>query len=67
MSASFCVSHDDIVRVVRDSRGNRSAFQLETAHEPDPDVASGAVTLDHDYFQNIADRVGHDFAIHNFW
>ena len=47
---------NDVVRIVRHGRAKCAALQTKPAHKSDADIAGGAMTLDHDQFQNIARR-----------
>ena len=38
---------DEVVRVVRDGRGERAGVQAEAAHEPEPDAPRRVMALDH--------------------
>ena len=54
---------DDVVRVVRDRRGERAALQAEAAHEPEPDPARAEVALDDRDLREVALRVGDRLAV----
>ena len=64
MSSSETPSDDDVVRVVRDRRGERAAPQARSrATKPEPDAARGEVALDDRDLREVARRVGDRDAV----
>ena len=61
-----CELHDEVVGVVRHGRGERTALQSESPNESNSDIASGAMTLEHDKLKNVARRISHYLAVFDF-
>ena len=54
--------HADVVRIVRDRRGERAGRQAEASDQPDANVARPLVALEDGQLEEIARGIGHDLA-----